>query len=181
MVHANNDEMLTVSDWKAWVEAHLRPVVDGLRGQRVYKEIFLAVGNESLAPWHVEKFGGRLVPCMKEVSGLHRTTTDCGSHVCGKQVHRDGGYLPPAETTALCISRPTYMSSRISIQYFALFLLTVREFHRKRRVGSCRATGGLPFLPCDLGEAACRTSAVDSEVPYRLFFFACLRADVFCM
>ena len=72
MVHANNDEMLTVSDWKAWVETHLRPVVDGLRGQRVYKEIFLAVGNESLAPWHVEKFGGRLVPCMKEVRALRR-------------------------------------------------------------------------------------------------------------
>lgn len=72
VVHANNDEMLTVSDWKAWIETHLRPVVDGLRGQRVYKEIFLAVGNESLAPWHVEKFGARLVPCMKEVRGLCR-------------------------------------------------------------------------------------------------------------
>ncbi|CAN0222467.1 unnamed protein product [Ectocarpus sp. 4 AP-2014] len=67
MVHANNHEMLSVSDWRAWVETHLSPVVGGLRGQRVHKEIFLAVGNEALAPWHVEMFGRRLVPCMKEV------------------------------------------------------------------------------------------------------------------
>lgn len=67
MVHANNHEMLNVSDWRAWVETHLCPVVGGLRGQRVHKEIFLAVGNEALAPWHVEMFGRRLVPCMKEV------------------------------------------------------------------------------------------------------------------
>lgn len=67
MVHANNDEMLTVTDWRAWVETHLCPVVGGLRGQRVHKEIYLAVGNEALAPWHVDKFGGRLAPCMREV------------------------------------------------------------------------------------------------------------------
>lgn len=67
MVHANNDEMLTVNDWKSWIEHNLSPIVAGLRECVVFKEIFLAVGNESLAPWHVERFGARLVPCLKEV------------------------------------------------------------------------------------------------------------------
>ena len=73
MVHANNDEMLTVSCWKTWIERQLWPVVRGLRESRVFKEIFLVVGNEPLAPWHVERFGGRLFPCLKEVGWLVRS------------------------------------------------------------------------------------------------------------
>ena len=70
MVHANNDEMLTVSCWKTWVECHVAPIVARLRESRVFKEIYLAVGNESLAPWHVERFGARLFPCLQEVGCL---------------------------------------------------------------------------------------------------------------
>lgn len=37
VVHANNDEMLTVKDWKVWVEHNLAPIVAALRTCRVYK------------------------------------------------------------------------------------------------------------------------------------------------
>ncbi|CAM9997100.1 unnamed protein product [Ascophyllum nodosum] len=67
MVHANNDEMLTVDNWEHWINHNLRPIVRRIRQCKVFKEIFLAVGNESLAPWHVERFGARLAPCLREV------------------------------------------------------------------------------------------------------------------
>ncbi|CAM9717979.1 unnamed protein product, partial [Hapterophycus canaliculatus] len=105
MVHANNHEMLTVTDWRAWVETHLCPVVGGLRGQRVYKEIYLAVGNEALAPWHVERFGGRLVPCLREVytaleqTGLNdrvKLVTPLEMSILGASYPPSAGQVAPA-------------------------------------------------------------------------------------
>lgn len=55
IVHINNDEMLTVQDWEQWVDDHLVPVVEALRQCPVFKAIYLAVGNEALAPWNVER------------------------------------------------------------------------------------------------------------------------------
>ena len=74
MVHANNDEMLTVRNWEDWIESKLQPIVAGIRQCKVYKEIYLVVGNEALAPWHVERFGAKLAPCLREVhTALERT------------------------------------------------------------------------------------------------------------
>ncbi|CAN0331667.1 unnamed protein product [Ascophyllum nodosum] len=59
--------MLTVDNWEHWINRNLRPIVRRIRRCKVFKEIFLAVGNESLSPWQVERFGARMVPCLREV------------------------------------------------------------------------------------------------------------------
>lgn len=74
MVNVNNDEMLTVNDWIGWVESNLAPVVRALRQCPVFKTIYLAVGNEPLAPWHVERFGKCLLPCLHHVVTALRAT-----------------------------------------------------------------------------------------------------------
>lgn len=67
IVHANNEEMLTVENWVEWLNTNLAPIVTALRKCRVFKDIYLAVGNEALAPWHVARYGKALVKCLREV------------------------------------------------------------------------------------------------------------------
>lgn len=60
-IHATNDEMLTVTSWKHWVNRKVRPMIGRLRGKRVY----LAVGNEVLAPYNIDKYSSKLLPAMR--------------------------------------------------------------------------------------------------------------------
>lgn len=68
VVHANNEEMLNVTDWKDWIQTNLEPVLKPLRRCRVYKQMYLAVGNECLAPWNVQRYGRNVIKALRAVS-----------------------------------------------------------------------------------------------------------------